>query len=119
MRLGARIIGWGITIYATMYLMWTGFILYGFVDGMLPRLTGLLALIILTTIAGRSLRFKSARDILPYSIGWAVIAVLLDAIFSVPYSGWALYADWNVWVGYGLIVLIPLLSPYTRSQPYS
>ena len=109
-------LGWGIVIYALMYLIWSGFILYGFVQGVLPRLIGLLVLIVVATIAGRSLKFHSWKDVLPYSIAWAIIIGLLDAVFSVPYSGWQLYADWNVWVGYGLVALVPLLSPYTRAR---
>jgi hypothetical protein len=112
----ARTLGWGIVIYAVMYLVWTGFILYGFVGGLAPRLLGLLVLVVLATIAARSLRFASARDVLPYSLSWVLVVILLDAVFSVPYAGWQLYTDWNVWVGYTLVVLVPLLAPYTRPR---
>jgi hypothetical protein len=110
------VFSWGIVIYAVMYLAWSGFVLYGFVAGLLPRLLGLFVLIAIATIAGRSLKFYSWKDVLPYSIAWAVIVALLDAVFSVPYAGWQLYADWNVWVGYALVCAIPLLAPYTRSR---
>jgi hypothetical protein len=98
-----------------MYLVWSGFILYGFV-GAPARIIGLLVLIGLSLIAGRTLRLSSWKDVLSYSIAWAVIIGILDAVFSVPYSGWQVYADWNLWVGYGLVVLVPLFAPYMRSR---
>lgn len=113
MKLG-KAIGWGVCIYAVMHLVWDGFTLYGFVQGFLPRLCGILVLVIMATIAGRSLRFASWRDILPYSFVWTVIIALFDAVYSVPFIGWQLYADWSVWVGYALVTLVPLLAPYTR-----
>ncbi len=115
MKYGA-LFGWGIVIYAIMFLLWSGFVTYGFVDGLAPRIIGLLALIATTLIAGRSLRFQAWSDILPYSFLWAVIMGLFDAVFSVPYSGWQLYLDWNVWFGYALVAIVPLFSPYLRFQ---
>lgn len=118
MKWGA-LLGWGIVIYSVMYLAWSGFILYGFVEGILPRVLGLAVLVVVATIAGRSLRAHGWHDVLPYSIAWAVAIALLDAVFSVPYSGWQLYADWNVWVGYILVCVVPLLAPYTQSRHLS
>ena len=115
MKYGA-LFGWGIVIYAIMFLLWSGFVTYGFVDGLAPRIIGLLVLIATTLIAGRSLRFQAWSDILPYSFLWAVIMGLFDAVFSVPYSGWQLYLDWNVWFGYALVAIVPLFSPYLRFQ---
>jgi len=108
------IAGWGVTIYALMSLLWSGFITYGFIDGLAPRIIGLLVLIALALIAASSLRLNSWSDILPYAIFWAVMMAVLDAIFSVPYAGWQLYADYNVWFGYAVVLVAPLFSPYLR-----
>jgi len=113
MKYGA-LLGWGITMYAIMFLLWSGFVLYGFVEGILPRLVSLVVLMAIALYAGRSLRFASWRDILPYSIAWLIVVALLDIVFSVPFTGWALFSDWNVWVGYSLIVLVPLFAPRLR-----
>lgn len=110
----ASILGWGIVIYAVMYLAWSACLLYGFTSGYTPRVLALLVLIVTVTIAARSLRFSTRKDILVHSIGWAIVVGLLDAVFSVPYAGWQLYSDWNVWVGYALVALVPLLAPYTK-----
>ncbi len=110
------VIGWGIVIYAVMYLAWSGLVLYGMTAGVLPRLLALLVLIGTATIAGRALPYRSWKDILPHSFVWALIIILLDAVYTVPYTGWQLYADWNVWVGYALVCFVPLLAPYTKSN---
>ena len=65
-------------------------------------------------IAGRSLKAHAWADVLPYSLAWGVLMGVLDAIMSVPVAGWQLYADWNVWIGYALVVLAPLLALYPR-----
>ena len=113
MQWGA-LVGWGVAIYAVMYLSWNGLVINQFSTGVLPRLIELLILVILALLAGRSLRFQSWTDILPYSICWAIIMGLLDIIYSVPFGGWQIYTDWNLWVGYALVVILPLFAPLTR-----
>lgn len=108
------IVGWGISIYAIMSLVWSGFITYGFIEGLAPRIVGLLVLIGLALLAGSALRLFSWSDILPYSIAWGVMMAILDAIFSVPYAGWQLYTDLNVWFGYLIVIIAPLFAPYLR-----
>ncbi len=110
--------GWGIGIYATMFLLWSSFVTYGFINGAGPRVAGLIALLVISVCAGRSLRAHSWRDILPYSVSWGIMTALLDAVVSVPLTGWQLYADWNVWVGYLLVALLPLFSLYPRFERF-
>ncbi|OGG72777.1 hypothetical protein A3A38_03145 [Candidatus Kaiserbacteria bacterium RIFCSPLOWO2_01_FULL_53_17] len=107
-------IGWGIVIYALMYLVWSGLVIYGLSLGILSLIVRLGVLVLATTIAGRSLKVGSWKDLVPYTFVWAVIAALLDALFLVPFSGWGLYASWSVWVGYALVVIIPLLTSLRR-----
>lgn len=111
MKWGA-LIGWGIMIYAVMYLLWNGLVLYGFVEGFAPRTLSLIVLIVIAMIAARSLRYSNARDIAPYSLTWALVVILLDVVYTVPFAGWGMFSDWNVWVGYTLVALVPMLTPY-------
>lgn len=108
------LLGWGIMIYAVMFLMWSAFVTYGFVEGFAPRVVTFVILIATTVIAGRSLRANSSRDILPYSISWGVMMVILDSVMSVPLAGWQIFADWNIWFGYAIVVLAPLLALYPQ-----
>jgi len=116
MRFGT-LLGWGIVIYAIMSLASSLFVVYGIAGTFIARLLGLLVLILVLTIAGRSLRRQHWIDVLPYSIGWAILAALLDAVYVVPFGGWAMYGDWNLWVGYVLVVIVPLIAPFTRALP--
>jgi hypothetical protein len=115
MKYGA-LIGWGIGIYAVMFLVWSGFVTYGFVEGVLPRIVSLLTLITVSIVAGRALHLVNWKDVLPYSATWVVVVIIADVVLSVPFTGWALFSDWNVWVGYALVLLVPLLAPYTHAQ---
>lgn len=117
-KLGA-FFGWGIVIYAVIFLVWSVFMAYGFADGWAPRLIGLLVLIFTSFIAGRSLRASTWHDILPYSLAWGAMMGVLDIILSVPFIGWQLFLDWNVWFGYAVVVLSPLLALNTRLRHLS
>ena len=116
MRFGARALGWGIAIYAVMYLLWSGLVIYGLAAGVTSLVIRLVTLAAITIIAARSLHMPNWRDLVPYTVSWALIAVVLDALFLVPFSGWALYATWSVWVGYALVAIIPLLAAIKLSR---
>ena len=98
-------------IYAIMYLVSAGLSIHQ-INGISAHLLMLLTLIIVATWAGVSLGFHSAKDIAPYSALWVLEIALLDWVFSVPYAGWALYADWNVWLGYALVLIVPLFATF-------
>lgn len=107
---------WGVVMYALMYLLWSTFLTYGFTAGYAPRFVTLAFLVALALFGARSLGFKSWHDILPYSFAWMLSIALLDIICVVPFTGWQLFYDWNLWVGYGLIVCVPLLAPLIRKE---
>ncbi|MEK7509336.1 MAG: hypothetical protein AAB605_01330 [Patescibacteria group bacterium] len=114
MMLLKNAIGWGVIIYAVMYLVWSGLVIYGLSLGILSLVIRLGVLVLITTIAARSLRMDTWKDLLPYTFAWAVVAALSDAFFLVPFSGWGLYASWSVWVGYALVVIVPLFTSLRR-----
>lgn len=103
------LIGWGIVIYSVLYLVWTGLVIHGLSDRLIARVIVLATLATVTAIATRALRVSSERDVIPYAIGWIFVAAILDAIFAVPSAGWGIYSDWNLWVGYVLLFIVPLI----------
>jgi len=107
-------LGWGIVIYAIMYVASNALLIYGVSGGISGIIARLVILIVVALIAGRSLQLMSWKDILPYSFGWALIAIGLDAILTLPLSGAGMYSNWNIWIGYTLVVLLPLLAPSSR-----
>lgn len=112
-RIG-KLFGWGIVIYSVMFLIWSAFITYGFVEGFFSRIFGLIILVTIAIIAGRSLRANSWHDILPYSACWGITMIVFDIIMSVPFAGWQIFFDWNLWFGYGVVILAPMLALYPR-----
>ena len=117
LKLGA-LLGWGFVIYAVMFLLWSAFVTYGFVAGWAPRVLALLILIVISIVAGRSLRASSWHDILPYSLSWGIMMAVLDGLMSVPLAGWQVFLDWNVWFGYAVVVVTPLLSLYPHFNSF-
>lgn len=115
MDLGARI-GWGIVIYAIVFLVWAGTGIYGWTQGGATYAAQLIALTVVCTWAGSQLKFRQWKDIVPYSIGWAIIFVALDSIFVVPLQGWGWYGEWWAWTTYVLVAVLPLLAPRLRRK---
>jgi hypothetical protein len=111
------ILGWGVVIYAVMSLAWSGFIIYGLARMPIAHVAQLIILILLALIAGRALQLPDWRDILPVSLGWALMMTVLDAVYSAPFGAWHIFGNWNLWVGYGIVLVVPLLAPLTRRAP--
>ncbi len=94
-----------------MFLLWWVFALYGFTGGEEPMIAGLFALVVLSLIAGLLLRCSSSLDVLPYSLSWAFLMAIFDAIISVPVFGWGAFLDVRVWIGYAIVAIVPLAAP--------
>lgn len=100
--------GWGISIYAIMYLAWSAFLTYGFVNGTTPHVAALLILVAVAAIAGRSLHFASWKDIFPYSLTWGICMAILNTVMTLPFVGWYSFTQPYVWGSYILVVIVPL-----------
>lgn len=105
-----RALGWGVVVYAVMYLLWSGMAIHSLTTGYVSLAVRLAALVLVTTIAARALRATSRMDVAPYSICWALVAAALDAVIHVPFTGYTLYFEWSVWAGYALVAIVPLLT---------
>jgi hypothetical protein len=112
-----KLLGWGIVIYAIMQLAWSALVVYGLAGSIMGRFVELAVLVAVALIASRTLRFHTWQDIFPYSLSWAFVVLLLDALLNVPISGWQMYGDWNLWLGYALVVVVPLVAPHVKLHP--
>lgn len=109
--------GWGIVIYAVLFLVWSGLVIHGLSGHFVARIIVLASLVTVAAIATRSLRLSLERDVAPYAVGWVVVAACLDAVFAVPSAGWGIYANWNLWVGYVLLFCVPfIVTALTRKK---
>ncbi len=113
-----RAIGWGIVLYATMYLSWALMIAYGLQGTLLSRGILLAVLVVSTAIATRHLPARLWKDILPYSLAWGISIAAIDAMLAAPSGSWGIYADPNLWVGYALVVIVPLILPRSLHETH-
>jgi cell division protein FtsW (lipid II flippase) len=87
----------------------SGFVAYEMQNSLLAKIVTLLAIAIVACFAGKCVRKDSATGIIKYSIGWVVIVFILNILICSRFVD-NFFSQWNVWVGYALILLIPLLS---------
>lgn len=100
--------GWGIVIYAVMFLVSSLLAVHPTGPALIARVVLLCTLVITASIAARSVRAFSERDIALYAFGWVACALVFDALLVVPTTGWLLFTDWNVWVGYLVLFFVPI-----------
>jgi len=118
MRLGS-LFGWGLVIYAIAYLEWSAFVVYGLAGTTTPRICQFATLVTLALIAGRSLKYRTWKDILPYSLGWVAVIAALDALFAAPFDGLSFYLNGSLWFGYSIVAFVPLFAPFTQQSDAS
>lgn len=110
------LLGWGIAIYAVVFLVWSMLVIHGIIEGLLPHIVLDITLVLTLVFATKSLRAHRWYDVLPYSIGWLLITFLFDMSCAVPVSGWGIWSDGNIWVGYLLLFFVPLVVPTSRKR---
>lgn len=103
-----KLIGWGVAAYAAAFLVISGFIAYKMGDSIYAQIVAMVAVAAVVYFGGRSLGASSAMGVLKYSLGWVIIVAILDALFTVPFTGWEYFMSWEAWLGYAIILLVPL-----------
>lgn len=102
-----KLFGWGIAIWGAAYLVATGFVAYKMQDNIFAEIVTLIAMLIVLIAASRNLPDSSLAQVLKYSVGWVVIGVILDLVLTVPFTGYAIFYHWTIWVSYALILVLP------------
>ncbi len=110
-----RALGWGVVLYAVMFLLSRMLATYGYDEGILPLAASTVALIALSCIAIRSLRPHTMHDMIPHVVVWIFVAVLIDSILMVPVFGWEMFMAGSVWLGYAFLAIVPLICLRLRS----
>ncbi len=105
-----KLIGFGALIWAVAFVVISGFIAFDVgAESTLVKASTLLALVLITLLLAKNLGVGSAKEMLQYSIVWLIIVLILDMVVCVRFTGWELLTQWNVIVGYLVILLVPLL----------
>lgn len=112
-----RTLGWGVVIYAILFLAANFTRLYGQWLLGWDRIILLMVLIATLAYASTSLKAYTIHDALPHSLTWMFTAIALDALFILPQSDpITLYGNSDVWVGYILLATLPLVFIHRKSR---
>lgn len=103
-----KLFGYGAAVWAVAYIAATALMVYGMFDNVIAKAVLVLIVAGAAYLAGRGLNLGSALSILKYSAAWLIMAIILDTILTVPFAGWGLFTQWNIWLGYAVILLAPL-----------
>jgi hypothetical protein len=105
-----RLFGFGIAIWIVAFLVASIFVATGQIDSLAAKIVVPIAVGAAAFLIGRKLKPASAGDALRYSAAWVVIVILLDAAITVPFAGWQIFAQWNVWLGLLLVLTMPVVA---------
>lgn len=106
-----KVIGFGILIWVVAFMVVSVFI--GFkisTDNVWVKVITTAAVFVATLLLAKSLKPSSQGKALLIGILWAVIGFVLDLIITTRFTGMAVFSQWNMLLGYLLIILTPLLA---------
>lgn len=102
-----KLLGYPAVIYAVMFLLVSAMIA-------LKLDTGSTVAWLVTVAANLGILYYLAtklgvgvKEALVYGLVWAVVLVVLDYIFTRPFTGAEYYSDWRVYLTYVYTVLVP------------
>lgn len=109
-----KLIGFGVLIWVTAFVVASLFVALNKIDTIAAKIIVPLAVGIAAFFTAKNLNLDSARNAFKYSVAWIIIGLLLDIILTTPFTGWGIFIEWNVWLGYFLILIVPYLTTKTN-----
>lgn len=109
-----RSFGWGVALYACMYLAFALIAAYGYAGTAAARIAMLVVLLSTTLIASRTIAHLGKVDRVPYVFSWLIMIAAFDVAFAAASDSWGVFSDPNLWIGYGLVAAAPFVAPSSR-----
>jgi hypothetical protein len=106
-----KYIGFGAIIWAVAFVLVCIFI--GFkvsTDAIYVKIITTAAVIITAVLLARSLKLSSIKQAFICGLSWVLTGIVLDILATVPFTGWQIFSQWNVIVGYAIGFVIPFLA---------
>ncbi len=66
--------------------------------------------IIITYLLTENLDLDSVSGAIKYGFAWAIVMMLLDAAVAACYLGWESFSQFDTWINYVLVVLVPIFT---------
>ena len=115
----SRLLVYGFTTYAAIFMLWAFFAAYALARGPAPRITAWAATAIVVFLAATLIRPSSLKAAVGIGLLWSAMHLALDALYVIPAAGILAFATYNSWVNYGIVflsVIIAFLYQYSRSK---
>ena len=104
-----KMCGYGVIIWVVAFIVASIFV--GFqITGMWKQIITTLAVVIAAFMLAKKLNISSVKEMLKYSFIWVVVGVILDYFITVKFTGKEFLMSKEMWIGYVLILLVPLLA---------
>lgn len=114
-----RLLLYGFTTYAAIFMLWSFFSAYNLAAGTAPRVTSWVATALVVAVAARLLKLDSFKQTLICGAVWALMHFLLDAVYVMPAVGLIAFGTYFAWVNYAIVFAAPfvvlLFSMFTPS----
>ncbi|MDD5433548.1 MAG: hypothetical protein PHE77_02750 [Candidatus Pacebacteria bacterium] len=106
-----NIILFGILIWAVAFIIVSVFIAFKMpTTDFVVKITTTLSVFIATLLLAKSLKLNSQITAVSIGVIWAAIGLALDFIVTTHFTGMSIFNQWNVLLGYLLIIFTPLLT---------
>ena len=98
----------GVGLWVAMFVIVSAFIAFMlYTPGQPNIIVAVVAGIISYVLAGFA-KPKTLQNALQYGASWVVVGLVLDWLITTRFSS-VIFQMWTLWLGYGLILLAPLL----------
>jgi len=106
-----KIIGFGILIWVVAFMVISVFI--GFkvsTDSVAVKIITILSVFVATLLIAKNLKPSTQVKAITIGIIWGAVGFVLDVIITTRFTGMSVFSQWNILLGYLLIILTPLLA---------
>ncbi len=103
-----KAIMYGVALYVVMFMYWSVLVGFGVGEALWGWILGYVVLAVAVGMAAKALGTTAKGEIIKYSAAWVIIMAALDALISVRFTGWGMFAMWQTYLGYAIVLLLPL-----------
>ncbi len=105
-----RLLVYGFPTYAAIFMLWALFAAYALARGPAPRVTAWAATAIVVFYAAKLMQLESLKQTFVVGLVWAIMHLLLDALYVIPAAGILAFTTYYVWTNYAIVFVTPLLA---------
>jgi len=103
-----KAIGFGALLWVLMFVIVSVFIGFKVPDSLWLNIGFAVISAVISFILAGYAKPKSFGMALGYGLSWLAVGVILDFIVTMRFNS-EIFTAWTLWLGYGLVVLAPLL----------